>query len=112
MKWLRQQRKVESLSTEVKANGGHMRHLRYQLVQRVHWRLQQPGTLAWAFAAGCLFGSAQPQPRSQQAGSGSTVAQKMRASASTVRYLNFVATILNLLFAKYLDQQMSPDDYR
>ena len=57
MKWLQQQKKVEVLSAASQQQARAMSHFRRQLVQQVRTRLQQPGTMVWAFAAGALYGT-------------------------------------------------------
>jgi len=57
MKWLKQQSKVEALSAASLQHAEHMSAVRRQLHSRVHARVQQPGTLAWAFAGGALVGA-------------------------------------------------------
>ncbi len=57
MKWLQQQNKVEALSAASQQQGVQMSQTQQHLVQQVRSRLQQPGSLAWAFAAGTLFGA-------------------------------------------------------
>lgn len=65
MFWLRQQKKVERLSAEAEQNAEQMQQLRECLVERLRTRLQQPGTLAWAFAAGALVGGTKSQQQKQ-----------------------------------------------
>lgn len=103
MKWLRQQRKVESIETAARINRVHLSVLRQRLANRVRSRLQEPGTLAWAFAAGSLAGtfSASRTPAaaqetcdpSQQSGA----AGKAEAAVPVMRYLNGLIIAWNLL---------------
>lgn len=121
MKWLRQQRKVEQLSTAVQANVGRMQLLRQQLINRVHSRVLHPSMLVWPFAAGCLVGSASPRFGTEQSeaddaddGSPAKVAktdntnfsQKFSNTASILRSLNSMAIILNLLLATRAEQKL------
>jgi hypothetical protein len=97
MKWLRQQRKVESLSLAVQVNAGRMYRMRRRLRQRIHHSLQQPGSLVWAFAAGCLFGSARAERVAKD--DAVTGLHQQPVSAVVLQYLNSMAIVLNLLSA-------------
>ena len=97
MKWLRQQRKVESLCAAAQVNAGRMYRMRRRLQQRVHHNLQQPGSLVWAFAAGCLYGSARAQRKFKD--DAATGMHQQHLSAIVLQYLNSVAIVLNLLSA-------------
>lgn len=97
MKWLRQQSRVELLSAEAIKNTEQMHQLRLQLHQQVRHRLQQPGTLAWSFAAGTLYGAANSRKRDEQ--------PRDDRSASLLRYLNSAAIVWNLMSEFRTDQQ-------
>ena len=97
MKWLRQHNKVETLSAEAEHCAVQMNHLHEQLGQRVHARLRQPGTMAWAFSAGILYGGSQTRKQNDQK-------QTDRAFA-LLRYLNSIAIILNLMTQFNAEQQ-------
>lgn len=102
MQWLRQQRKVESLSKAVQVSAGRMHLMRQRLQQRAHRNLQQPGSLIWAFAAGCLFGSARaPGMAKEDAVKGQ---HQQQVSANVLQYLNSMAIVLNLLSAMRAEQ--------
>ncbi|HKX55419.1 MAG TPA: hypothetical protein VJN01_04935 [Xanthomonadales bacterium] len=102
MKWLRQQRKVESLSLAAKVNAGRMYRMRRRLQQHIHRSLQQPGSLAWAFAAGCLFGSARAQRMDKDIAAAGL--HQQHTAAIVLQYLNSMAIVLNLLSATRTEQ--------
>jgi hypothetical protein len=89
MKWLRQQTRVELLFAAATQNSVQLRRLRLQLHQQTMHRLQQPGTLAWAFAAGTLYGSTKN-------GNSDKRTQDDRA-IPLLRYLNSIAAVWNLM---------------
>ncbi len=97
MKWLRQQTRVERLSAGATQNAEQMHQLRLQLHQQVRHRLQQPGTLAWSFAAGTLYGAANSRKRDEQ--------PRDERSVSLLRYLNSAAIIWNLMSEFRTDPQ-------
>lgn len=92
MQWLRQQARVEALSFELQQNAGQMSRLAQRLKQRVYARLRQPGTLAWAFAAGTLFGAS----REREHGHG---------ASAVIHYFNSVIALWSLL-TKYQTRQL------
>ena len=98
MKWLRQQNRVEMLSAAAEQNAEQMNQLRAHLGQQVRACLQQTGTLAWAFSAGILYGSVKGQKLTGQS-------QNDHTAVTPLRYLNSIATILNLMGQFRPDQQ-------
>lgn len=86
MKWLQQQRKVEVLAAASQQEARQMSDLGQLLVRRVRTRLQQPGTLVWAFAAGALYATGQ---------------RKFHSLAfDPIRYVNTFALLWGLLAEK------------
>jgi len=83
MKWLQQQRKVEVLAAASQREARQMSDLGQLLVRRVRTRLQQPGTLVWAFAAGVLYGTCHGKLR--------------MGSFDPLRYVNTFAVLWSLL---------------
>ncbi len=91
MKWLQQQRRVDSLARAARLNRAHLSLLGQRLSHRIRSRLQQPGSLAWAFSAGCLVGAA----RSPEKDPAET---PNRATAMpALHYLNSLAIIFSLV---------------
>jgi len=91
MKWLRQQKKVEILAAASQQEALQMSYFRRLLVQRVRARLQQPGTLAWAFAAGTLYGTSHGKLES--------------GSFDPLRYMNTFALLWSLLAEKHIGSE-------
>jgi hypothetical protein len=97
MKWLRQHNRVEALSAEAEQCAGQMKQLRQHLGQRVHARLQDPGTMTWAFAAGVVYGGSKRPERDAGQNTGSASQAHPDRAFPILRYLNSAVIVWNLL---------------
>jgi hypothetical protein len=93
MNYLQQQMKVDQLAAAANQKAKQMQRIRWQIGQKLYSRLQQPGSLAWAFAMGTLFGAARSR---EPFGSGVFF---------LLRWINVGATVCGLL----LGQPMKED---
>lgn len=91
MRWLQQQNKVEMLAAASQQEAHRMAYYRGQLVDGVRARLQQPGTMAWAFAAGVLYGTSHGKLES--------------SSFDPLRYMNTFALLWGLLAEKQIGSE-------
>jgi hypothetical protein len=66
MTWLQQQDKVESLAARNALAARQCATLLSHMRQRIRHQLRQPGTLAWAFAAGAWFGNTPARKRASR----------------------------------------------
>ena len=87
MSWLQQQHRVERLAIRATNNARQMQRIRWQISQKLYGRLQQPGSLAWAFAMGILLGANR---------SGESIVYD---GFSIFRWFNAGATVWSFLFA-------------
>ncbi len=91
MTWLQQQRRVETLSSAARVNRAQLSLLGQRLARRIRSRLRQPGSLAWAFSAGCLAGAA------RSPGKDRSETPNGRTAMPALHYLNSLAIIFSLV---------------
>jgi len=84
MKWLRQQRKVDTLSAKASVRARQSRRFRLKIGQWGVHMAQQPGTLAWSFSTGLLVGAGTDKAKARRA---QALLKWMNVSAMALRFL-------------------------
>ncbi|HET6565198.1 MAG TPA: hypothetical protein VFG52_07285 [Xanthomonadales bacterium] len=85
----RRRAEVDRLATRAGNTAREMRRIHWLIGRKLHQRMQEPGSLAWAFATGTLAGAARP---------GATGASD---AFSLLSWFNAGATACSLLLGPY-----------